>query len=241
MLSMYSAPSFADLDGDGDLDAFIGELLRRHSILPEHRQCHQPGFHPAHWQLNPFNGVDVGLSARPASPTWMEMATWMLSSVKCYGIIHYFENTGSATNPAFIEAAAASILSNGVDCGLLQHPQLCRPGWRWRPGCLHRRNGWQHQLFPEHRQRHQPGVCRAQSGSLNPFNGVDVGYVASSALPTWMATATWMPSLGIGLGTSTTTRTPAAPPARLSSAHRQPQPLQQWTWDMKPPRLCRPG
>ena len=62
------------------------------------------------------------------------MATWMPSLVNRLGSSNYFQNTGSATSPAFIE----------------------------------------------------------RSGTLNPFNGVDVGKFSTPALPTWMAMATWM-------------------------------------------------
>ena len=62
-----SAPSFADLDSDGDLDAIVGN--RRH---PAHFEktgsATTPAFTERTGAANPFNGADVGVPARPVSP-----------------------------------------------------------------------------------------------------------------------------------------------------------------------------
>jgi hypothetical protein len=72
-----STTSFADLDGDGDLDAIVGGNT---------------------------------------------------------GTLRYFENTGSAIAPAFVERTGAANPFNTFDVGL-QHAQLRRPRRRRRPRC----------------------------------------------------------------------------------------------------------
>ena len=61
----FARPGFADIDGDGDLDAFIGELRRQHALLPQHRQRrpHPPSRAAS---TNPFGLADVGSVPSPA-------------------------------------------------------------------------------------------------------------------------------------------------------------------------------
>ena len=72
-----SAPTFADLDSDGDLDLVVGET---------------------------------------------------------HGTLHYYENTGSRSQPTFTARAGAANPLDGIDVGDRSAPNLCRPGRRRRPG-----------------------------------------------------------------------------------------------------------
>ena len=58
-----------------------------------------------------------GSAARPASPTSTATATSTPSSGTFDGTLRYFENTGSATAPAFTEQTGAANPFNGVDVG----------------------------------------------------------------------------------------------------------------------------
>jgi hypothetical protein len=53
-------PAFADLDGDGDLDAVVGERDRHPALFREHRLGHRAGLHRRTGAANPFNAFDVG-------------------------------------------------------------------------------------------------------------------------------------------------------------------------------------
>ena len=70
-------PSFADLDGDGDLDVFIGDWNGTILYMRNTGNATSPAFTPQSGSLNPFDGAHVGVFSIPASPTWMGTATWM--------------------------------------------------------------------------------------------------------------------------------------------------------------------
>ena len=62
--------------------------------------------------------------ARPASPTSTATATSTPSSGHSDGTLHYFENTGSATAPAFTERTGAANPFDGVDVGDFSTPSF---------------------------------------------------------------------------------------------------------------------
>jgi hypothetical protein len=75
-----SAPSFADLDGDGDLDAVAGENDGLLHYFENTGSAILPAFTEQAGAANPFNGIGVGATARPASPTSTATATSTPSS-----------------------------------------------------------------------------------------------------------------------------------------------------------------
>ena len=56
-VSLFSAPSFADLDGDGDFDAFIGEASGNINYFENTGSSSNPAFIPG--TNNPLSIVDV--------------------------------------------------------------------------------------------------------------------------------------------------------------------------------------
>ena len=55
-----STPSFADLDGDGDLDAVVGEAVGTLHYFENTGSAIAPAFTERTGAANPFNGVGVG-------------------------------------------------------------------------------------------------------------------------------------------------------------------------------------
>ena len=74
-----------------------------------------PAFAEQTGAANPFDGIDVGASSTPASPTWTATAT----STPRGGRRHadYFRNTGTASAPAFAQQTGAANPFGGVDVG----------------------------------------------------------------------------------------------------------------------------
>ncbi|HSP99998.1 MAG TPA: VCBS repeat-containing protein [Candidatus Dormibacteraeota bacterium] len=95
-----SAPTFADIDGDGDLDGFIGELNGGLLFFRNTGTARVPAF--ADPDTNPFGLVDVGSFSSPAfvdidGDGDLDAFVGLLD-----GKTLFFRNNGSATEPAFV-------------------------------------------------------------------------------------------------------------------------------------------
>lgn len=113
----YSAPKFADIDSDGDLDAFIGAVDGTISFYRNTGSATNPTFILVAGAGNPFDGVEVGTYA---SPVFVDLdGDGDLDAVVGArdGTLHFFLNTGTASNPIFTEQNGVSNPFNGVDVG----------------------------------------------------------------------------------------------------------------------------
>jgi hypothetical protein len=122
-VGFFSAPSLADLDGDGDLDAVVGEADVGGTLhyFENTGSASAPAFTGA---ANPFNGVDTGQGPAPSFADLDGDGDLDAVVGEKDGTLNYFENTGSATAPAFAELADLANPFNGVDVGSYRTPSL---------------------------------------------------------------------------------------------------------------------
>jgi hypothetical protein len=95
-----SAPAFVDIDGDGDMDAFIGNFYGPTSYYKNTGTKTAPVFTQQTGANNPLNGV----TAYNATPAFVDIDHDGDKDVffgSLYGTIAYYKNTGTATSPAF--------------------------------------------------------------------------------------------------------------------------------------------
>ncbi|MGD1715264.1 FG-GAP repeat domain-containing protein, partial [Dapis sp. BLCC M172] len=95
----YITPTFADLDNDGDLDAFVGESEGNIVYFKNTGSVGNPSF--AAPVYNPFNLADVGIESKPAFADLDNDGDLDAFVGEWGGDIVYFKNTGSVGNPSF--------------------------------------------------------------------------------------------------------------------------------------------
>jgi uncharacterized protein (DUF2141 family) len=177
-IGKYSAPTFADLDGDGDLDAFIGGYDGVIKYYQNTGSATSPAFIQRSGTLNPFNDVDVGLFSTPSFADLDGDGDLDAFIGENDGIIHYFQNTGSATNPAFSEASGSLNPLNGVDIGWYSTPTFADLDG---DGDLDAFSGEMYgtiKYFKNTGSATSPAFSE-QTGTLNPLNLIDVGFFST--------------------------------------------------------------
>jgi WD40 repeat protein len=118
----YAAPSFVNIDGDGDMDVFIGSDDGTIMYYKNTGTATTPVFTLQTGAANPFNSVDVGSYA---TPTFLDIdgdgdKDAFIGSVD--GTIRYYKNTGTASVPVFAPQVGPANPLAGVNTGSYSAP-----------------------------------------------------------------------------------------------------------------------
>ena len=119
-----SAPAFVDVDGDGDLDAFVGNSYGTIAYLKNTGNNKKPKFREQTGRKNPFNDVDVGSNSSIAFVDIDGDKDFDALVGNNYGTIELFENTGNRKRPKFSEAIGSANPLFGADAGDDSTPEL---------------------------------------------------------------------------------------------------------------------
>ncbi|GBF80875.1 cadherin-like domain-containing protein [Aphanothece sacrum] len=94
-----SSPTFADIDGDGDLDAFVGEINGNTRFYRNTGSGSAPSFTLE--ATNPFGLTDVGIFATPTFADIDGDGDLDAFVGNSYGNTTFYRNTGSGSAPSF--------------------------------------------------------------------------------------------------------------------------------------------
>ena len=120
-----SDPSFADMDGDGDLDMISGENDGVFNYYKNIGTPTSPLFTEMSPGNNPLTGFDVGEDNKMELVDIDGDGDFDLFCGEEDGILNFFENTGTAYIPEFTQRTGASNPMRGEDVGRDSNPTFC--------------------------------------------------------------------------------------------------------------------
>ena len=173
-MGYFSAPSFADLDGDGDLDAVVGKRDGNLNYFENTGSAIAPAFAEQTGAANPFDGVDVGLNSTPSFADLDGDGDLDAIVGESDGTLNYFENTGSAIAPAFTQRTGAANPFDGVDVGDFSAPSFADLDGDGDLDAIVGESDGNLNYFENTGSATAPAFTE-QTGAANPFDGVDVG------------------------------------------------------------------
>ncbi len=175
------APVFVDIDGDNDLDIFVVGSSSALIFFENIGSTLAPNFTQRLGNANPFNGIsfEYGWSA----PAFVDFdADGDLDAVigdEGLTALRYFENTGSAPLPIFVERSGSSNPFDGIFAGDSQSSFLLTPtlfdvdGDGDFDAMIGEANGTLHYL--ENTGTASDPIFVRRNGLENPLSGIDVG------------------------------------------------------------------
>ncbi|MEH2258540.1 VCBS domain-containing protein [Nostoc sp.] len=180
-VGLFSKGGFADIDGDGDLDAVVGERYGTLRYYKNTGSATNPQYTQQTSSSNPFNGIDVGWYSKP---TFADIdGDGDLDAVvgEDYGTLLYYKNTGSATNPQYAPQTDSSNPFNGIDVDFKSVPTLADIDGDGDLDAVVGENNGTLLYYKNTGSATNPQYTQ-QTDSSNPFNGIDVGYNSAPTL-----------------------------------------------------------
>ena len=169
-----SAPAFADLDGDGDLDVMIGEAFGRLRYFENAGTRAAPRFTERSGSANPLDGAQTVWNSAPAFADLDGDGDLDALVGEQNGSVHYFENTGTPIAPRFVERRGPADPLNGADVGELSAPALADLDGDGDLDAVVGEKEGGFRYFENTGTRAAPRFVE-RSGAANPFDGFDAG------------------------------------------------------------------
>jgi len=174
VVSGTAAPSFVDIDADGDMDLFIGEDDGTISHYVNGGSSTTPSFSEKTGIDNPLDGADVGYNSKPTFADIDGDGDMDAFMGEYDGTINYYKNTGSSTTAAFTAQVDADDTLLNSDVGTNSAPTFVDID---KDGDLDvfigDDNGFNH--YYKNDGTNVAHSFSLKVGSDNPLNAVDVG------------------------------------------------------------------
>ncbi|MEO8417025.1 MAG: VCBS repeat-containing protein, partial [Ginsengibacter sp.] len=174
-VGVSSAPVFVDIDGDGDKDLFVGSYIGTIQYFKNIGSATIPNFQEQLGTNNPLNSVRT-VSFYYSTPAFVDIDGDGDMDVFVgfdSGAIRYFENTGSASAPVFVERTGSNNPLNGITGSYLA-PSFVDID---RDGDKDLFIGLNNASIIYYKNTGTPTapIFSLQTGSANPFNGINFG------------------------------------------------------------------
>ena len=118
----YSAPTFSDLDGDGDQDLIVANGNGEVAYFENTDTATVPGFTQRTGATNPFDSITVGIRSTLTLADLDGDGDLDLAVGTNDGDISYHENIGTVTNPEYVLSTGASSPLSSIDAGPYNSP-----------------------------------------------------------------------------------------------------------------------
>ena len=176
-----SAPSFGDLDNDGDRDLVVGKSDGTLAYFRNTGTKTSPAFAAQTGAANPLSGQDVGDDATPALRDLDADGDLDLVAGALDGTFRYFRNTGSATNPAFAVMTGAANPLDGQSVGSGSAPSFADLDHDGDPDLVAGESAGT-LLYYENTGSLVSPAFASRTGTQNPLDGEDVGTQSTPSL-----------------------------------------------------------
>ncbi|MBC1241934.1 VCBS domain-containing protein, partial [Nostoc sp. 2RC] len=170
----YSAPTLADIDGDGDVDAIVGVNDGTLKYYKNTGTATNPVYTAQTVTANPFNSIDVGSLSKLIFANVDGDGDLDLIVGERNGTLKYYKNTGTAINPVYRAISGTANLFSGIDVGYSSAPTFADiDGDGDVDAIVGERNGTL--KYYKNDTPPKPFIFVATTGTANPFNGINVG------------------------------------------------------------------